>query len=267
MSRDFELLQRLEREWDQTAVPESIDPEIAPPKSTEILTIAQERTPAATLPSASLTPIVRNEISKLVVQIFLSAPSKAVAFSGVEAETASQWIAGCTADIWQRKSMAECLLSTPTSSHRPLTACIPFPMRTALPSTGRFVPHRPRNHAGNREPLDRPTGTLPNNAQASAARYRRVIAELQEQFDYLIVCAPDWRRPELDMLGAKLKGVVLVIDAATTRRAAAHAKPSPRWKWRKFGCWAQFSIIDNFRFLISVFCTCNSGPRLTDSMT
>jgi Mrp family chromosome partitioning ATPase len=223
MSRDFELLQRLEREWAQTAVSESIDPEIAPPKSSEILTIAQERTPAATLPSASLAPIVRNEISKLVVRIFLSAPSKAVAFSGVEAETASQWIAGCTADILAEKVDGRvCLLDADAGSpalHRLYSlsnenglAAILAGSCTIGDATMRITENL----------WIIPAGTLPTNMQALTARYRRVIAELQEQFDYLVVCAPDrGKQPELDMLGVGTEGVVLVIDAATTRRAAA----------------------------------------------
>jgi Mrp family chromosome partitioning ATPase len=223
MSRDFELLQRLEQEWAQSAVPESVGPAMTPAKSTRKLAVAQERTPAATLPSTNLTPIVRNEINKLVVRVFVSDPPKAITFSGVEAEAASKWIAGCTADVLADKVDGRvCLVDADLASpaiHRLYSLCNENGFAAVLAGSC-LIDRATMRIAENLWII--PAGTLPNNSQITAARYRKVIADLHEQFDYLIICAPDCgKQANLDILGAGTEGVVLVIDAATTRRAAA----------------------------------------------
>jgi Mrp family chromosome partitioning ATPase len=66
-----------------------------------------------------------------------------------------------------------------------------------------------------------PAGTR-QSTQFPAATFRKVVADLLEQFDYLIFSAPDCdKQAHLNALGAEAQGAVLVIDADTTRRAAA----------------------------------------------
>jgi Mrp family chromosome partitioning ATPase len=224
MSRDFELLQRLEREWTRSAVPESIGPVIATAKVAEKPTIAQERSPAVTLPTANLAPVVRTELNKLVLRIFLSAtPTRAVTFTGIEAEAGAKWIAGCTADILADKSEGRvCLVDADISSptiHRLYSISNENGLSAVLAgscSVGRATVRAAENL------WIVPAGTQLGNAPVAAAAYQKTIADLQEIFDYLVICAPDCDKyAESDVIGAGTEGVVLVIDAATTRRAAA----------------------------------------------
>src|ERR1700722_19941683 len=99
MSRDFELLQRVEQERSRSS--HSTDPFREAFRAVDVEPgIDQEQPETATQLSAHLASSVRNELTKLVLRTFLSTPAlKVVMFTGVEAGEGAKWIAACPADV------------------------------------------------------------------------------------------------------------------------------------------------------------------------
>jgi Mrp family chromosome partitioning ATPase len=226
MSRDFELLQRLEQNWDSTSalrdlnnVPIHI---AAPADASEI---AQETTPSA-LPqlNAAFDPIVRNELNKLVLRTFLSTPSiKVVMFTGVEAQESAKWIASCTASILASGTRGRvCLLDADTkfpTAHK--TFSISNDKGLAAVFTGLCSAGQATVRVADNLWII-PAGSLRTGAQITAAMFQDVVVNLLEQFEYVIISAPDCDRfAELGIIGAATEGAVLVLDARTTRRIVA----------------------------------------------
>jgi Mrp family chromosome partitioning ATPase len=173
--------------------------------------------------------MVRNELNKLVLRIFLSdPPTKVVVFTGVEAEASAKWIAGCTADILAGKVEGRvCLMDVDFASpsiHR-LYSVSNHEGLAAVLSGSCSISGSTIRAAENLWII--PAGTQSKTSQISAAQFRPIVGELLEQFDYLILAAPDCdAQTNLDVFGAEAEGAVLVIDAATTRRAAAREAKS-----------------------------------------
>lgn len=220
MSRDFELLQRLERELSS---PEIKERNVTPiPGKHRHLTVVQEPTATATLPSSNLAPVIRNEINKLVLRIFLSgAPVKVVMFAGVDPQADSPWISGCTADILaERKGGRVCLLDADMGSPS-LHELYSVSNNGGLAAI--LADNCPIGGAALRVTENLwviPAGTQSPNSQLTPMKLRQLMIDLLDEFDQVVISAPACNRhAELGIIGAE--GVVLVVDAATTRRSAA----------------------------------------------
>lgn len=230
MSRDFELLQRLEREWSRPVGDHvSSSGVVSALRHNDKSTIAQERASAVTLPTAHLAPMIRNELNKLVLRIFLSVPpTKVVVFTGVEAKASAKWIAGCTADILAGKVDGRvCLVDADFASpgiHRLYSVSNHNGLATVL--AGSCSVGDSTRRAGENLWIV-PAGTESSNLQIAAATFRSIMVEILEQFDYVILAAPDCdKQTSLGVFGSESEGAVLVIDAATTHRAAAREAKS-----------------------------------------
>jgi Mrp family chromosome partitioning ATPase len=186
--------------------------------------IAQETTVAVSPLDAIFDPVVRNEINKLVLRTFLSTPSvKVVMFTGVEAQDSAKWVASCTASILASSTQGRvCLLDAdlafPTAHS---SFSIPNENGLAAVLSGALSASRATVRVSDNLWIV-PAGAKTTEIPITAAMFQEVIVNLLEQFEYVIISAPDCERfAELGMVGAGTEGAVLVLDALTTRRTAA----------------------------------------------
>ena len=225
MSKDFELLQRLEQGWERSAsLRDSMSGVVSIPTQTKVPEIAQMRAIAATQPSAHLAPAVRNELNKLVFRTFLSTPAVTVImFTGVEAHEDAKWIAACTADVLanatrNRVCLLDADLAFPTV-HRSCSVSNEDGL-TAVLKRSCSISDATIRVDDNLWVV--PAGTAPDDLQMTAAAFQEVVAGLLEHFEYLIISAPDSERyAELGAVGTATEGAVLVLDSNKTRRVSA----------------------------------------------
>ncbi|MGC2161200.1 MAG: hypothetical protein WA634_04765 [Silvibacterium sp.] len=225
MSKDFELLQRLEQGWSRSLnLGEPID-RIAPVAGRKGASeIAQVRAATATQPSADITSIVRNELNKLILRTFLSTPAvKVVMFTGVDAQEDAKWVTACTADMLasathDRVCLLDADLISPTV-HRSYSVSnqngLAAMLQGSCSAAGATI-----RVAENLWII--PAGMALTDSQMTTVMFQEVIVDLLEHFEYLVISAPDCDRfAELGVIGAATEGAVLVLDAMTTRRKAA----------------------------------------------
>lgn len=222
MSKNFELLQRAEfnlgaapavKSEGSVGAEASVTPAVA--GAAEVL--------------STLVPEVREEALKLVQRLFLipqqPAP-KAVVFAGVEENSSSDWLCSVTAKILAQSvpgsvCLAEGNFRQPTmrnflemDHHRGFVDAL----RMDGP-IGEFA-----------KPLGPdslwllPAGTPVQDSAVllNSDRMKERITELRKQFDYLILSAPPVGMfADAMLLGRMVDGVVLILEANSTRREAA----------------------------------------------
>jgi Mrp family chromosome partitioning ATPase len=225
MSRDFELLQRLEKERNRTSrFHDPVGRSVRVIKQNGTPEISTEHTFEVNQPGRYLEPSVRNEFTKLVLRTFLSTPVIRVAmFTGVEAKDGAKWVAACTADVLSdatrgRVCLLDADLASPTlhrvysiPNHNGLAAVLDgsCPIGNATRRTGENL-------------WVIPAGIHPANSQMVTAIFHEAIVDLLDHFEYLLISAPDYDQfAELGAIGAATEGAVLVLDAMTTRRVEA----------------------------------------------
>lgn len=225
MSKDFELLQRLEQGWNRSLnLRERIDG-IAPiAEDGAASEIAQVRVAAATLPGAHLTSAIRNELNKLILSTFLAVPAvKVVMFTGVEAQEDAKWVTSCTADVLahtthDRVCLLDADLAVPTV-HRDYSLSNQNGLAAVLRgdcSIGGATLRVAENL------WIVPAGTPREDTQLTTVTFQEVVVDLLEHFEYLVISAPDCDRfAELGVIGTATEGAVLVLDAMTTHRKSA----------------------------------------------
>lgn len=225
MSRDFELLQRLEREWGRTSsLPD--DRVLIAPIASQGATVAlsQEIAPAATHPAESLTPEARSELTKLILSTFLASPArKVIMFTGVEAGEYSKCAAACIADLLADTSHSRvCLIDADLSDPTMHTAySLTNEAGLADLLAGTCSLERVAIRAGDGLWVI-PAGADHESRAIATAAFQQVISDVLEQCDYIVVAAPDYGSyAELSAIGSAVEGAVLVLDAVKTRRAKA----------------------------------------------
>lgn len=225
MSRDFELLQRLEKERSRSShLHDSAGRSVRLIKQNGAPEIVQEQTFAVTQPGAHLEPSVRNEFTKLVLRTFLSTPAVRIAmFTGVEAKEGAKWVAACTADVLSNATRGRvCLLDadlTFPTLHRVYSISNQNGLAAVL--EGLCSVSSATKRAGENLWIV-PAGIWPANSQMTAAIFHETIVDLLDKFEYVLISAPDYDQyAELGVIGAATEGAVLVLDARTTRRVEA----------------------------------------------
>jgi capsular exopolysaccharide synthesis family protein len=227
MSRNFELLQKLGKEQDMfltdaepIAAPEPVEfqpVEINPPQL--------EMQPA----QLEMQPAQKDELTKLVQRLFLATgaeTSRVVVVASMEAGSGSSWICA---------RMAETLASQISAS-----VCV---VDANLGAPSLHQQFRVENHHGLSDALrdGAPVrqfvgrvrrenlwllscGADSNNWQnlVGSDRMRMRIAELRQEFDYVLIDAPALNTSnDAVMLGCAADGVALVLKANSSRRETA----------------------------------------------
>ena len=217
MSRNFELLQQLSGEPRTASAPDFHVAAANPAQS------GGERRNATGL---SLDPQVRSECLKLVQRLFLEqidGSLRVVVFAGVDEGNGSSPICGSVAEILAHDGRG--------------SACV----LNANPASAFWPPFvRDTNHLGlNHERLDArefaqrlqpedfwlvSCGSLTTDAPAhlKSAQLKSLFVQLRKEFDFLIVDVPPVLLDTTAVLLAPLtEGVVLVVEAGSTRREVA----------------------------------------------
>lgn len=212
MSRNFELLQQLEKEHEVFREPAQVSGSSNGAKH-----------------HPDLLAVSREESMKLVQHLFLLPGSEApriVVFCGVESGNGASWVclhAGemLTSQVQSSVCLVDANLHTPflheyfrTDALCGFTDAIlrPGPIRDfAYPLNG-----------GNLWLL--PCGSLPSDPHGllNSERLRSRIAELRAEFSYVLIDGPPVNLyADTPLLGKLADGVVLVVQANSTRREAA----------------------------------------------
>lgn len=224
MSRDFELLQRLEREWGHPLVSSEESSRVVHPfRHDSTLAFAEERTPGGRYPSDRLTTIARGEVSKILMATYFSTPPvRSVMFSGVEADDGAKWIAACTADTLAENDNARVCLVDADLQSPTIHKIYSIPNKIGLSDL-----LRGENPLGATVRVAENLWIIPasvgsKGSALNADSLRRVVSDLLESCDYLVISAPDHENYlDIGAVGAATEGTVLVLDAAKTRRVTA----------------------------------------------
>lgn len=222
MSRDFELLQRLEQEWDRPY--SAAEPKLHPAdRKSGMIKIDPGRV-LAVRPAGRVPAAARAEVSKVILRTFLSTPPMSVVtFAGVEGRDSGKWVAACTADILAEISQTNvCLLDADIdnpSMHRWFSVANHGGLEAVLAGAS-SIDGALMAVTENLWLL--PAGSKAGDQPFTSEGMRAVISELLQRCDYLVVSAPDYGSyAKLATIATTTEGVVLVLDAATTRRATA----------------------------------------------
>jgi len=207
MSRNFELLQRAEKEDLLTPVGVPVPLRQARPSRTSVEEPANE------------------EIIKLVQRLFLhgnqAGPHRVVSFSGVVRDDRSSWICACAGEsLASQADTSVCVVDANFWSpqlHAHFGAANGTGLVNALTSDG---PLRSFAIPVSREGLWlMPSGSTTGTLRTPVERWRVRFAELRREFNYVLVSAPPLsHEAEATMLGQLADGVVLVVEANQTRR-------------------------------------------------
>lgn len=217
MSRNFELLSQAGRmhELVQSQVVEQ-PPMDAPP--------VEESFPATS--SLEMSGAVRDEISKLVQNLFLTAQGpRRVVFAGTESGCGSSWMCAHVAEVLAPQGrgsvcIVDCNLRSP-GLHQQFGSLNHHGLSDALVG---FGPVREYVHRLSRNLYLLSCGSA---AQAGVTmigsdRMRARIAELRTAFDYVLIDAPAMNIcNDAIVLGGLSDGVVLVMKANSSRREGA----------------------------------------------
>jgi Mrp family chromosome partitioning ATPase len=232
MSKNFELMQRAGRLLEIDPVPD-LEVTVAPPATAPLPLLDRAQTEDWTNARSGLRSemdkAVREEALRLVQQIFMlpaQQPVRAVVFAGVEHGNGCSTICAETARVLQayvRRSvcLVEANFRSPslpelfgTTNHFGLTDALvgEGPIR----SFAKPVPKGSLWLLSSGAPVADSQGLL------SSSRMKGRFQELQSEFDFVIVDAPPLARyADAVALGRMADGLVLVLEANSTRREAA----------------------------------------------
>lgn len=225
MSRNFELLSQLGRmqdlvqpEHERMDFPQE-QPQVVPPAA-----VAEEDNVPAT-PALEVSGVVRDEIDKLVQNLFLSPQgSRRVVFSGTESGCGSTWTCAHAADALAQARGSVCVVDCNLRSpglHEQFGTPNHHGLSDALMGSG---PIREYLHR-----LSRNLWLLSCGSSAEAGhkllatdRMRSRLAELRGAFDYVLIdAAPMNVSNDAVILGGLSDGVVLMLKAHSSRRETA----------------------------------------------
>lgn len=212
MSKNFELLTHVEGDRGLFQATES---KVEPSVCTNV-------TPA-------LGDVAREEVAKLVQRIFLTSREggapRAVAFCGIEHGDGASWICAQVARVVAAQgTRTVCAVDVNLRSpalHTYLGATNHGGLADALRQVGAIRNFLELGSGDNLRVL--PAGLdVDPRLLLTSERFRERVAELRIEFDYLLFDAPPVAQSnDVAVLGGLLDGVVLVVDAHSTRRETA----------------------------------------------
>jgi Mrp family chromosome partitioning ATPase len=230
MSRNFELLQRAHSLMERTALfsaasAEGAAPQIAKPAESD----APEA--GACFPSAALEASERSEILKLVCGIFQPGHSDAVRIvvvAGVDEHSSSTWITACAGELLSEQVREPVCVVDANFHQHGLNAM--FGVENGLGLADAVL-----GNGSLRDYCSRMRGRLfllsagslggsRGDALPRESMWCR-IQQLRREFGYAVIAAPPVApcAAEVLALGQMSDGVLLVVEANTTRRDAALA--------------------------------------------
>ena len=226
MSRDFDLLQRIEQQRAHSHnLGAAVQAAVRAAAETDAADITEEPAVAGKRPTADIAPAIQNELTKLVQRVFLSmTAAKVVMFTGVEAGEGAKWITACAGEILSNAHSGHvCLLDADLQSPS-LHQHFAIDNRVSLCDVlSKSVSIR---QAAKRigDNLWIVTSERKGSPAMTAISFQALVADLLDMFEYVLIAAPDCEYyGEIGMIGAAAQGAVLVLDATRTRRVAAQS--------------------------------------------
>jgi|SRR5215471_4320040 len=180
-------------------------------------------------PLSSLVPAVREEAQKLVQRLFLASNGlapKAVLFAGVDASIGCDWLSAVTAKVLAGNvSGAVCLvegnLRSP-SLPRALGVSCDRGLVDSLGESGSIREFAVQIGSGHLWLLSSGSPAQDSMTLLNSDRMKERLSELRREFNYVVMNAPPLNSFADGMiLGRLLDGVVLVLEAHSTRRQTA----------------------------------------------
>lgn len=229
MSRDFELLQRLEREEVRPPIFLETGARARPSEKLGGALKTVKKEPQATRPCTRLSPAIHAELSRMILRTFLATPAiSSVMFTGVEAQQSAKWLAACTADVLAETCNARvCLVDADLRSpsmDRAYSVANHNGLGMML-SGECSIEQAAISVAGNLWVIPAGTGSELKNVSAESAR--KAFYSIQQECEYLIVSGPECGSyQEIAAFGAAIEGVILVLESLSTRRATAQRAKS-----------------------------------------
>lgn len=233
MSRNFELLQRLEQERAEAQVIEIGGQQQAAPVPVFAEPQAEVQ-PEWTLPqhaesmALETDPLAKDEISKLVQRLFLlPSGSRAVAFAGVEKGNGCTWLTARAADLLASQIAGTVCVIDGNFRSPDLHNCWHVEngrgITDAMTAAEPIVKFCRRLNRGNLWLLS--GGSMPAQGQSwmGSEVLRSRMSELRANFDFVLIDAPAVAQGgDAVVWGHMGDGVVLVMGANATHREAAH---------------------------------------------
>lgn len=227
MSRDFELLQRIEQERARPRKSGDVAKTVFRTAVDSVASNAIEQEPIATKQlTASLAPVIRNELVKLVQRVFLSTLAmKIVMFTGVEAAEGAKWLTACTGEILaDARCGSVCLLDADIAApslHQHFAIGNQKGLCDAL-WNGRPIQQVTQQVGENLWVV--PSGSQQGAAQITPSTFQAATVDLLGICDYVLISAPECDHyAAIGSIGAAVQGAILVLDATRTRRVAAQS--------------------------------------------
>jgi len=219
MSKNYELLQQagfgLGTAATSTIGERSVEAEYVAPASPDVLT--------------SLEPVVREETLKLLQRLFLihqEIAPKAVLFAPIDSSIGCDWLCSVAAKLLAKSVPGSVCLVEGNFRSRSLSDNCGMDRDRGLVDAlelGGSIRQFTRSIGPDNLWLLSAGATVPDSAVLhNADRLRDRLAELRDEFDYLLVNAPPLNAFADGMvLGRMVDGVVLVLEADATRRETA----------------------------------------------
>ena len=215
MSRNFELLKRAEREQELLGV--------SAPVVVPVPTNGRRRLP-------NDESAIREEALKLVQRVFLLPSAegrRAVVFCDVDAGKGSSWVSARAAEaLAGQVEGSVCLVDANLRSprlHKHFGVSSDRGLSDALLDTGPIRNFARRLLGANLWLVVCGSGAADSLAVLKPDRLQSRLAELRAEFDYVLIDAPPVRLyTDALLVGQSTDGVVLVVEANSTRREAAH---------------------------------------------
>jgi Mrp family chromosome partitioning ATPase len=206
MSRNFELLERTAKE--EVLTPGGLPEILRPP-----------------FPFPALNGPAKEEITKLVQRLFFhgrhdSGP-KIVSFSGFTDDDRSAWLCARAAEYLASQGDASVCLVDGNFRSPQLHTHYDIGNRTGLAAA--LTTDGPIRSFATPLPIKNlwlmPSGSAKPGSEANMSHYRARFAELREEFDHILVCAPALaHESEATLMGQLADGVVLIVKANQSRR-------------------------------------------------
>ena len=233
MSRNFELLQRLEQERTEARVME-IEGQQNPVHEPVLVAPQVEASPEWNVPvnvesrALETDPLAKAEISKLVQRLFLLPNgSRTVAFAGVEKGNGCTWLTARVADQLATQIAGPVCVVDGNLRSPDLHNCWHVEngvgLTDAMSESDPIVNFCRRLNGSNLWLLT--AGSAPADGQSwmGSEVLRSRMEELRSKFDFVLIDAPAVSQSgDAVVWGHMGDGVVLVLGANTTRREAAH---------------------------------------------
>jgi protein-tyrosine kinase len=219
LSRNFELL-------NQVGLQGVLEPSTFSPAPT----LVPEPDPTPSTPALELNGPLREEIAKLVLNLFMlpgSGGPRRVVLTGMESGAGCSWMCARAAEVLASQvagsvCVVDCNLRSPTL-HREFSVENHFGLSDALLQTNPVRQYVQQLSRRNLWLLSCGSPIDDWQEKVASSKMDHRMKELQAEFDYVLLdVAPIQNINDAIVLGALVDGVVLILKANSTRREVTH---------------------------------------------